>query len=58
MNKLEWRHQTGQIGPKEGFFCHDEKMQNELKRVKSEEEANSSNVLKEVKQAEKATEGS
>jgi len=55
MNKLEWRHQTGQIGPKKekDFFATMKRLQNELKRVKSEEEANSSNVLKEVKQAEK-----
>tara|TARA_Y100001954_G_C15765521_1_gene581563 strand:+ start:79 stop:942 length:864 start_codon:yes stop_codon:yes gene_type:complete len=55
MNKLEWRHQTGQIGPKKekDFFATMKRLQNELKRVKSEEEANSSIVLKEVKQAEK-----
>ncbi|MAH98366.1 MAG: hypothetical protein CMA12_03305 [Euryarchaeota archaeon] len=55
MNKLEWRHQTGQIGPKKekDFFATMKRLQKDFKRVKSEEDASSSSVLKEVKQAEK-----
>ena len=55
MNKLEWRHQTGQIGPKKEkeFFATMKRLQNEFKLIKSEEDASSSSVLKEVKQAEK-----
>ncbi|MBJ28745.1 MAG: hypothetical protein CMB61_01630 [Euryarchaeota archaeon] len=55
MNKLEWRHQTGQIGPKKEkeFFATMKRLQNEFKLIKSEEDASSSSILKEVKQAEK-----
>ena len=55
MNKLEWRHQTGQISPKKerDFFATMKRLQAELKMLKKEEEASSSVVLKEVKQAEK-----
>lgn len=55
MNKLEWRHQTGQIGPKKerDFFATMKRLQTEFKTLKREEEASSSSVLKEVKQAEK-----
>ena len=55
MNKLEWRHQTGKIGPKKEreFFATMKKLQAEFKTLKKEEEASSSSVLKEVKQAEK-----
>ena len=55
MNKLEWRHQTGQIGPKKerDFFATMKRLQAEFKTLKKEEEASSSSVLKEVKQAEK-----
>ncbi len=55
MNKLEWRHQTGQISPKKerDFFATMKRLQAELKMLKKEEEASSSSVLKEVKQAEK-----
>ena len=55
MNKLEWRHQTGQISPKKerDFFATMKRLQAELKILKREEEASSSSVLKEVKQAEK-----
>jgi len=55
MNKLEWRHQTGQISPKKerDFFATMKRLQAELKMLKEEEETSSSSVLKEVKQAEK-----
>jgi uncharacterized coiled-coil DUF342 family protein len=55
MNKLEWRHQTGKIGPKKEreFFATMKRLQAEFKTLKKEEEASSSSVLKEVKQAEK-----
>jgi len=55
MNKLEWRHQTGQISPKKerDFFATMKRLQAELKMLKKEEEASSSSILKEVKQAEK-----
>ncbi len=55
MNKLEWRHQTGQISPKKerDFFATMKRLQAELKMLKREEETSSSSVLKEVKQAEK-----
>jgi len=55
MNKLEWRHQTGQISPKKerDFFATMKRLQAELKMLKKEEETSSSSVLKEVKQAEK-----
>ena len=55
MNKLEWRHQTGQIGPKKerDFFATMKRLQAEFKTLKKEEEASSSSILKEVKQAEK-----
>ena len=55
MNKLEWRHQTGKIGPKKEreFFATMKRLQAEFKMLKKEEEASSSSVLKEVKQAEK-----
>ena len=55
MNKLEWRHQTGQIGPKKerDFFATMRRLQTEFKTLKRKEEASSSSVLKEVKQAEK-----
>ena len=54
MNKLEWRHQTGQISPKKkGFFLYNEKVAGEYKVLKAKEESSSSSVLKEVKYAEK-----
>ena len=55
MNKLEWRHQTGQISPKKerDFYATMKRLQTEFKLLKKEEEASSSSVLKEVKQAEK-----
>ena len=55
MNKLEWRHQTGQIGPKKerDFFATMKRLQAEFNMLKKKEEASSSSVLKEVKQAEK-----
>ena len=55
MNKLEWRHQTGQISPKKerDFFSTMKRLQSEFKVLKKSEEASSSSVLKEVKQAEK-----
>jgi len=55
MNKLEWRHQTGQISAKKekGFFTTMKRLQSEYKKLKQEEDSNSSAVLKEVKQAEK-----
>ncbi|MAB36093.1 MAG: hypothetical protein CL975_02050 [Euryarchaeota archaeon] len=55
MNKLEWRHQTGQISSKKEreFFATMKRLQNEFKMLKQEEEKSSSSVLKEVKQAEK-----
>ena len=55
MNKLEWRHQTGKIGPKKEreFFATMKRLQAEFKTLKKEEEASSSSVIKEVKQAEK-----
>ena len=55
MNKLEWRHQTGQISPKKerDFYATMKRLQTEFKLLKKEEEASSSSVMKEVKQAEK-----
>ena len=55
MNKLEWRHQTGQISPKKekDFFSTMKRLQSEYKALKAEEEASSSSILKEVKYAEK-----
>ena len=55
MNKLEWRHQTGQIGPskEKEFFAKMKKLQTEFKALKKKEDESSSSVLKEVKQAEK-----
>ncbi len=56
MNKLEWRHQTGQISPKKEkeFFTKMKRLQSQFKVLKAEEEASSSNVLRKVKQAEKS----
>ena len=55
MNKLEWRHQTGQIGPskEKEFFSKMKKLQNDFRRLKAEEEASASGILKDVKHAEK-----
>ena len=55
MNKLEWRHQTGQISPskEKEFFSTMKRLQAEFKNLKLEEEASNSSVMKEVKQAEK-----
>jgi len=55
MNKLEWRHQTGQISPskEKDFFAKMKKLQTDFKRLKKEEEVSSSSVLREVRQAEK-----
>ena len=55
MNKLEWRHQTGQISPKKekDFFSTMKRLQGEYKVLKAKEESSSSSVLKEVKHAEK-----
>jgi len=55
MNKLEWSHQTGKIGPskEKDFFSTMKRLQAEFKNLKLEEEASSSSALKEVKQAEK-----
>ncbi len=55
MNKLEWRHQTGQISPKKerDFFATMKRLQAEFKVLKQKEDTSSSSVLKEVKQAEK-----
>ena len=55
MNKLEWRHQTGQISPKKekDFFSTMKRLQSEYKSLKAEEDASSSSMLKEVKHAEK-----
>ncbi|MBR79473.1 MAG: hypothetical protein CMA88_01630 [Euryarchaeota archaeon] len=55
MNKLEWRHQTGQISPKKekDFFSTMKRLQSEYKSLKAEEEASSSSMLREVKHAEK-----
>ena len=55
MNKLEWRHQTGQISPnkEKDFFSTMKRLQAEFKKLKQEEDSSSSIVLKEVKQAEK-----
>ena len=55
MNKLEWRHQTGQINPKKekDFFSTMKRLQSEFNKLKKEEDESSSSVLKEVKQAEK-----
>ena len=56
MNKLEWRHQTGQISPKKEkeFFSKMKKLQSQFKDLKAEEEASSSNIIRKVKQAEKS----
>ena len=55
MNKLEWRHQTGQISPskEKDFFAKMKRLQADFKRLKKEEEESSSSVLREVRQAEK-----
>ena len=55
MNKLEWRHTTGQISPskEKDFFAKMKRLQADFKKLKKEEEASSSSVLKEVRQAEK-----
>ena len=55
MNKLEWRHQTGQISPskEKDFFAKMKRLQSDFKRLKKDEEESSSSVLKEVRQAEK-----
>ena len=55
MNKLEWRHQTGQINPKKekDFFSTMKRLQSEFNKLKKEEDESSSSLLKEVKQAEK-----
>ena len=55
MNKLEWRHQTGQISPskEKDFFAKMKRLQTDFKRLKKDEEESSSSVLKEVRQAEK-----
>ena len=55
MNKLEWRHQTGQISPskEKDFFAKMKRLQADFKRLKKDEEESSSSVLKEVRQAEK-----
>jgi uncharacterized coiled-coil DUF342 family protein len=55
MNKLEWRHQTGQIShsKEKSFFSTMKRLQAEFKKLKQEEETSSSSILKEVKQAEK-----
>ncbi len=56
MNKLEWRHQTGQISPKKekDFFSTMKRLQSEYKALKNEEDRSSSSMLREVKQAEKS----
>ena len=56
MNKLEWRHQTGQISPKKekDFFSKMKRLQSQYNDLKAEEEASSSSVLRKVKQAEKS----
>jgi len=56
MNKLEWRHQTGQIGPKKekDFFSKMKRLQSQYNDLKAQEEASSSNVLRKVKLAEKS----
>ena len=55
MNKLEWRHQTGQISPskEKDFFAKMKRLQADFKRLRKEEEDSSSSVLREVRQAEK-----
>lgn len=55
MNKLEWRHQTGQISPskEKDFFAKMKKLQSDFKRLKKDEDESSSSVLREVRQAEK-----
>ena len=55
MNKLEWRHQTGQISPskEKDFFAKMKRLQVDFKRLKKEEEVSSSSILREVRQAEK-----
>ena len=55
MNKLEWRHQTGQISPSKerDFLAKLKRLQSDFKRLKKDEEESSSSVLKEVRQAEK-----
>ena len=55
MNKLEWRHQTGQISPskEKDFFAKMKRLQADFKKLKKEEEDSSSSVLREVRQAEK-----
>ena len=55
MNKLEWRHQTGQISPskEKDFFAKMKRLQVDFKRLKKEEEDSSSSILREVRQAEK-----
>ena len=43
MNKLEWRHTTGQISPskEKDFFTKMKRLQTDFKRLKKEEEASS-----------------
>jgi phosphoserine phosphatase len=55
MNKLEWRHQTGQISPskEKGFFSTMKRLQTEFNSLKRKESESNSAVLKEVRQAEK-----
>ena len=55
MNKLEWRHQTGQISPskEKDFFAKMKKLQSDFKRLKKDEDESSSSILREVRQAEK-----
>ena len=55
MNKLEWLYQTGKISPKKekDTMKKLKRMDAEYKALKKSEEASSSSVLKEVKQAEK-----
>ena len=55
MNKLEWRHQTGQISPskEKDFFAKMKRLQADFRRLKKDEEESSSSVLREVRQAEK-----
>ena len=55
MNKLERRHKLAKLARvKRRIFRKDEEVQADFKRLKKEEEASSSSVLKEVRQAEKA----
>ena len=56
MNKLEWKHQTGQISPKKekDFFSTMKRLQSEYKALKAQEDESSSSMLREVKHAEKS----